>query len=50
MQHSDFRIGAEFRCGGRLWRCTARLTVSRVPSQGDGQGESQRSNLDVLAL
>jgi len=18
----DFRIGAEFRCGGRLWRCT----------------------------
>jgi hypothetical protein len=27
-----------------------RLTVSGVPSQGDGQGESQRSNLDVLAL
>jgi hypothetical protein len=27
-----------------------RLTVSGVPSQRDGQGESQRSNLDVLAL
>jgi integrase len=27
-----------------------RLTVSGVPSQGDGQGESQRSNLDVLAF
>ena len=27
-----------------------RLTVSGVPSQGDGQGESQPSNLDVLAL
>src|SRR5437899_12966037 len=26
------------------------LTVSGVPSQGDGQGESQRSNLDALAL
>ena len=22
MRHADFRIGAEFRCGGRLWRCT----------------------------
>lgn len=22
MRHGDFRIGAEFRCGGRLWRCT----------------------------
>jgi hypothetical protein len=27
-----------------------RLTVSGVPSQGDGQGGRQRSNLDVLAL
>src|SRR5213078_3687612 len=31
-------------------RLPNRLTVSGVPSQGDGQGESQRSNLDVLAL
>src|SRR6201998_3947158 len=31
-------------------RLPSRLTVSGVPSQGDGQGESQRSNLDVLAL
>ena len=22
MRHADFRIGAEFRCGGRLWCCT----------------------------
>lgn len=22
MRHGDFRIGAEFRCGGRQWRCT----------------------------
>ena len=22
MRHAAFRIGAEFRCGGRLWRCT----------------------------
>jgi hypothetical protein len=22
MRHGDFRIGVEFRCGGRLWRCT----------------------------
>jgi hypothetical protein len=22
MRHADFRIRAEFRCGGRLWRCT----------------------------
>jgi hypothetical protein len=22
MRHADFRIGAEFQCGGRLWRCT----------------------------
>jgi hypothetical protein len=22
MRHGDFRIGAEFRCGDRLWRCT----------------------------
>lgn len=22
MQHSDFRIGTELCCGGRLWRCT----------------------------
>lgn len=22
MKHSDFRIGAEFWCGGRQWRCT----------------------------
>src|SRR5438132_11934669 len=28
----------------------ALLTVSGVPSQGDGQGESQRSNLGALAL
>jgi hypothetical protein len=34
--------------GGR--QLPNRLTVSGVPSQGDGQGESQRSNLDVLAL
>src|SRR6266851_3012886 len=31
-------------------RLPNRLTVSGVPSQGDGQGESQRSNLDALAL
>ena len=34
--------------GGR--QLPNRLTVSGVPSQGDGQGESQRSNLDALAL
>src|SRR5205085_11719994 len=34
--------------GGR--RLPNRLTVSGVPSQGDGQGESQRSNLGALAL
>jgi Domain of unknown function (DUF5615) len=34
--------------GGR--QLPNRLTVSGVPSQGDGEGESQRSNLDVLAL
>ena len=22
MQHSEFKIGGIFRCGGRLWRCT----------------------------
>ena len=22
MHHRDFRIGLEFMCGGRLWRCT----------------------------
>jgi hypothetical protein len=22
MKHADFRIGAEFRSGGRQWRCT----------------------------
>lgn len=22
MKHSHFKIGAEFRCGGQLWRCT----------------------------
>lgn len=22
MRHEDFRIGMEFRCGGRRWRCT----------------------------
>jgi hypothetical protein len=22
MKHGDFRIGGEFRCGGRQWRCT----------------------------
>jgi hypothetical protein len=22
MRHVDFRVGAEFRCGGRQWRCT----------------------------
>jgi hypothetical protein len=22
MKHSDFRIGLEFWCGGKLWRCT----------------------------
>src|SRR6266852_891484 len=34
------------------WRTALpnRLTVSGAPSQGDGQGESQRSNLDALAL
>jgi hypothetical protein len=34
--------------GGRPPR--NRLTVSGVPSQGDGQGESPRSNLDAFAL
>jgi hypothetical protein len=32
------------------WRLPNRLTVSGVPSQGEGQGGSQRSNLDALAL
>ena len=22
MQHSEFKIGGIFRCGGRLWHCT----------------------------
>jgi hypothetical protein len=22
MQHSEFKIGGIFRCGGQLWRCT----------------------------
>lgn len=22
MNHSDFQIGTEFRCGDKLWRCT----------------------------
>lgn len=22
VEHSDFRIGLEFRCGGKRWRCT----------------------------
>ncbi len=22
MEHSDFSIGTEFKCGGMLWRCT----------------------------
>jgi hypothetical protein len=22
MKHADFKLGDEFRCGGRQWRCT----------------------------
>jgi hypothetical protein len=30
MRNADFRIGAEFRCGGRLRRCTAAPTSARA--------------------
>lgn len=33
MQHKDFRIGVEFECGGRRWRCTdiGTRTVIAIP-------------------
>jgi hypothetical protein len=40
MNHSDFIIGGEFRCGGHQWRCTdigARVIVAiRIDGVGVG--------------
>jgi hypothetical protein len=54
MRHSDFRIGIEFWCGGKRWRCTdvgSRVIVaislephevaSYIPS-ADGPGQLER--------
>lgn len=56
MKHSDFRIGTEFWCGGKRWRCTdvgsrvivamsleAHEVVDYVPSaSGAGPGRLER--------
>ena len=37
MRRGDFRIGTEFRCGGRRWRCTdlgTRVVVA-IPLEHD---------------
>lgn len=36
MQHSDFRIGETFWCGGRQWRCTDIGTRTVIAIRIDG--------------
>ncbi len=38
MRHEQFRVGLEFRCAGKRWRCTdlgARVVVARCREPGE---------------
>jgi hypothetical protein len=49
MRHGDFRIGAEFRCGGRLWRCTdigtRTIVAIRIDQVQVGGSAPERQNV-----
>jgi hypothetical protein len=56
MRHAGFRIGAEFRCAGRLWRCTdigtrtiVAIRVDRVEVGGSPPLRRTRSGAETEA-
>lgn len=44
MEHGEFRIGVEFWCGGRRWRCTDVGSRVIVAIRVDGVDTVQRSD------
>ena len=52
MHHDEFRIGLEFWCAGKRWRCTgigSRVIVAVCLEQAEGAAESIFHEYDLPA-